>query len=523
MINQAFVSVLSFALAFGAGEDALQTEKPEARITFDSSLDEVTLIGPGELLPNWFAEDYTVSWTGGEPPFKVILASQPCPTGSSDCLSEDAVIYRSRTCAQGPHCDLDVSPYDPEIVKMVATVIDATGSALVSPPKYVRIGTDGRFHVSNYSYVSFDSSGGCFDRRRFGPSTVDPANPDDDLFDPDEAFIRIVNDTDPPRFAWDVIDQGGSDSRVDRFEARAGFSNRLYALEDARSPQMGLLQPLTYGDYDIPDTVPYRDPPMPAPPLPTNERIIAETLLVGGGCSLTFPSVAFSLNPPSGGDPVIAKGPRDSLKDDMPDPGLLRILERSRDVRIGRDEVAVVGCMNDPDEFELALITSLVIFETCVANNACSPIPHTSAEEFIFRIVLDPVFLGLLRGRCGSSETTDAVGAQEATDAPSRGATPDLLIETRSGSGRITLPDPSMLYELRTAHGSVISEMGVVDIAQDETGTRSAIGSPDSELTVIPTNPALPETLVPAGFYVTLSDDSISEATEFALFFSGFE
>lgn len=483
--------------------------------TTGTPFENLTISGPNELLPT-FPGEYLLAWTGGQPPFTAILATQACPTGLNDCVADGATFYGTTEFLSSRQWNLGTSISDARITTMVGTVIDATGAIITSSTKHVRVGTEGRYHVSNYSYVSFSGSG-CFDRRRFSPVTVDPDNPDDDLFDPDAAFIRIVDETNPPTFAWDVINQGGSDSFVATLEVRAGFGNTLYGLEDATVPQTGLVQPLTYGDYDQPGTLPYLDPPIPAPPLPIGERMTAELLSFDGGCAPSRPSMAFSLNPPNEGDPVILQGPAEAIETAEPDPAFAEILARRRQIRLQPAEGAIAACVNE------ALTFRIIAF---IAAGGRSNQVLGLVEEVTFEIVTNTEVRDKLRAHCAATAAPrkDNIG-DDAAQTKTVATTPDFDLEVNSGSGRVTLPDPTTVSEIRTAHASVIVTGGALtlDIAQTKDSRRSTIGSPDTEIVVTPNNPALTETSVPSGFFVTLSDTAVSEPTEFALFADGFE
>jgi len=149
-------------------------------------------------------------------------------------------------------------------------------------------------------------------------------------------------------------------------------------------------------------------------------------------------------------------------------------------------------------------------------------VPDTIAAS-VFLLLTGPENMDRLREFCADKllGETAILGGEPMTARAA--STTDFDLEILSGSSRITLAEPTLRNEIRTAHAAVIVSDATLEIAQSEDGRRSAIGSPDTEIVVTPSNPALPETTVPAGFFVTLSDTSASAPIEFALFADGFE
>jgi len=280
----------------------------------------------------------------------------------------------------------------------------------------------------------------------------------------------------------------------------------------------GLAFPLQYGSIQVDTRV------LPEPPIaPLRSGRVYQIRLTGEPFPCEFssgsPQISFMLNPPAPGDPVLIQGPAEVVETETVDPTQAQVLDRLRRIRLRREESVTIACMNDLFEGAVILELLRVVF----LNIFKSDNDINNFDELVFEIVTTPVVLDALRARCEASITGSAPGAAMSALEASQSMSPTLDLEIVSGSGRLTLADPAAIYEIRAAHGTVTLNEGTIDIAQTEDGRRSAIGSPDTEIVVTPNNPALSEITVTAGFFVTLSDTSVSEPTEFALFADGFE
>jgi len=245
-----------------------------------------------------------------------------------------------------------------------------------------------------------------------------------------------------------------------------------------------------------------------------------QVLTFGGGCGATRWFLGFELNPPEAGEPTFLQAPADDLDVQDPDPAFAETLERRRRIRLQPEQAAIAACVDD--SLGLSIFFNIVVRTlSALEDDPDEDDPDLDLDELVFEIVTDSETRDNLRFFCATArapQTDNMERAQTAT-------TPDFDLELVSGSGRVTLPDATMVSEIRTAHARVIVSGGAatIDIDQTVDAQRSAIGSPDSPLVVTPNNPALPETTVPPGFFVILSDTSISDPTEFAMFADGFE
>jgi len=281
----------------------------------------------------------------------------------------------------------------------------------------------------------------------------------------------------------------------------------------------GLAFPLQYGSIQADTRV------LPEPPIaPLRSGRVYQIRLTGVPFPCEFisdgsgsPLIQFMLNPPAPGDPVILQGPAEAAETAALDPALAQVLDRQRQLRLQRDEGAIAACVNEALTFEIIAF---------IAARGRSNQVFGIVDELVVKIFTDTEVLDKARTLCAADTATqtDNMG-NVAAEIKAAASTPDFDLEVISGSGRVTLPDATTISEIRTAHASVIVTGGAVtiDIAQTDDAEHSAIGSPDTEIVVTPNNPALSEITVPAGFFVTLSDTSVSAPTEFALFADGFE
>jgi len=497
------VSISDFALSVGGDNNPIQ-----------SSISNIVLSGPQALLPT-FRGEYILSWDGGQAPFTAILAEEPCPGG---ICGPGVTIFGQISGTNERQIAFDAFLQEPQIARLVGTIIDADGVAFTSAPLNVRVGTGSRFFIRAYDYVDFNADNGCSELRIFSPQSFDE-------FDPNEAFIRITDETAVgfPVFSWNSISNPSvvaDDSIALAFEVSAGTFNPLFGLADEEGGEAGILSPLAYGDYSRPGTVPF-DPfdllPIPAPSLPIAESLAVNVTTLGGGCPTSRWFLGFALNPPEAGSPALLQGPGDDLAAEDPDPGFAEILDRRRRVRLEREEAAIAACVSEALRFTIIARIAAVLRTNQVFG---------LVDDLIFEIVTDPETRDNLRAKCAAARAPEANEPIDgATQTRTAATTPDFDLEVESGGGVVMLPDATAVSEIRTAHGSVIITGGAVtvEVAQSVDGGRSTIGSRDTGLQITPNNPKLAEITVPAGFFVTLSDTSISDPIEFAMFADGFE
>ena len=403
-----------------------------------------------------------------------------------------------------------------EIVTIRATVTDSQGQS-TSAVRRVRMGTTGSFWID---FVT--------------PARVEPeAN---DMFTCDSE-----NADDPP---W--ITLSGDDRSfplIDVFrDARVSLPEGLIAWDitpDPENPAAEILYiidrinqtdefdalafPLQYGSTQVDARV------LPEPPIaPLQPGRLYQIRLQGVfPCEFSAATsgsalIQFMFNPPAPGDPVIVQAPTTDLQTDKLDAGRLELLTLQRQIRLRREESSAIACMNRLFEDEVTRV-ALIIVDNLAGMGDNADLDVNNLDQMVFKVVTNPVVLDSLRAQCGPAEVEMATKVPTVASILQQATIPTLDLEIVSGSGRLTLVDPTSIYEIRTAHATVIATSGTIDIAQTKDAQRSAIGSPDSSLVVTPNNPALPETTVPPGFFVILSDTSISGPTEFAIFADGFE
>jgi len=467
------------------------------------------------------SHDLGVIWDGGQPPWSWTLEisqlDDPDRVFSQTGLPEtvcDSPADRLR-CRSFP---IPTSFRWPEIATITATVEDAVGN-LVTRTARVRVAGDGTFWfdgrwtvdvVEEEFGIGFD----CFGTNDQDPPLVtltgDPAFPvidvfkDERLSTPHELIVRdesLFSFPEPGKTLYHI--------RNDDFDLNENpFENTLPF-------------PLQYGDLDLlfDSPISLLSDIVPPPALRT-QRFYSIDL--SGYRQCNFPptlDARFMLNPPAPGDPVLIQGLAEVIQTETVDPTLAQVLDRSRRIRLRREESVAISCMNDL--FKGAV--TLELLRVGVLKTFFSDKGINNFDELVFEIVTNPDVLNALRAHCEASTMGSAPGAAMSALEASQSMSPTLDLEIVSGSGRLTLADPAAIYEIRAAHGTVTLNDGTIDVAQTEDGRRSAIGSPDTEIVVTPSNPALPETTVPAGFFVTLSDTSVSAPIEFALFADGFE
>jgi len=479
---------------------------------------------PLETIAPGTSHDLGIIWDGGEPPWSWTLEI-------SQLDDPDQVFFQtglSETVCDNPADRLRCRSFPiptsfrwPEIATITATVEDAAGN-LVTRTVRVRVAGDGTFWFDGRWTVDvveeeFGPGFDCFGFNNQDPPLVtltgDPAFPvidvfkDERLSSPHELIVR-----DEKFFSFPEPAETLYHIRNDDFDINENpFENVLPF-------------PLQYGDLDFlfGSSISLLSDSVPAPALRTH-RMYSIDLRGYRQCNFTPNQDArFMLNPPAPGDPVILQGPVEEAETATLDPARAQVLDRQRQIRLRREESIAIACMNDLFEGEVSALT-LAIAETLAREAENARLNVNNLEELVFGVVTNPVVLDRLRAHCEASATESAQIATISKLGSSQSITPTLDLEIVSGSGRLTLTDPAALYEIRTAHGTVATNQATLEIAQTEDGRRSAIGSPDSQIVVTPNNPGLAETSIPAGFFVILSDTSVSAPIEFALFADGFE
>lgn len=459
---------------------------------------EIRLVWDGGAGPTWA---WTIEVDGIEDD------SLQSVTAASQCDNPDAFI----NCRSAPFL---VQLNFAEIVTVRAAVTDSQGQS-ASAVRRIRMGTTEPYWIDSVTPARVKSAAN-------GMFTCDSNNADDPswitLSGDDRSFPLIDVFRDPrislpdSLITWDITPDPENPAAeilyiIDRINQSDDFD--------------ALAFPLQYGSIQVDTRV------LPEPPIaPLQPARLYQIRLTGEPFPCEFqsgsPQISFMLNSPAPGDPVIVQAPTTDLQTDNLDSRLFELLGQRRQVSLRRDESAAVACMNDLFEDEVSRV-ALVIAELLVRMGENARLKINNLEELVFRVVTNPVVLDTLRARCAAAAPRPASMSVMPVSNALQVMTPTVDVEIVSGSGRLTLVDPASVYEIRTAHGTLIMTGGIIDIAQTEDGQHSAIGSPDTEIMITPANGALPEVTAPAGFFVTLSDTSISEPTEFALFIDGFE
>jgi len=474
---------------------------------------------PLETIAPGTSHDLGIIWDGGEPPWSWTLEI-------SQLDDPDQVFFQtglSETVCDNPADRLRCRSFPiptsfrwPEIATITATVEDAAGN-LVTRTVRVRVAGDGTFWFDGRWTVDvveeeFGPGFDCFGFNNQDPPLVtltgDPAFPvidvfkDERLSSPHELIVR-----DEKFFSFPEPAETLYHIRNDDFDINENpFENVLPF-------------PLRYGDLDLlfDSPISLLSDSIPAPALRTHRMYSID---LRGYQQCNFPptdDARFMLNPPAPGDPVVVRGPVDEV--DVSDPEFLNFLEfiaAGSTFRVDPGQQAIAGCVDK----QLGLQVLSVLTAGAELGKA---FPIETGAASVFLLLTDPDNMDRLKNFCADNLMAPTTFLGDEPPAVQAASTTDFDLEIVSGSSRISLAEPTLLTEVRTAHASVIVSDALLEIAQAEDGRRSAIGSPDSQIVVTPNNPGLAETSIPAGFFVILSDTSVSAPIEFALFADGFE
>ncbi|MDX1571852.1 MAG: hypothetical protein R3200_15330 [Xanthomonadales bacterium] len=231
-----------------------------------------------------------LSWQGGTPPFQVEL----------DYGQNNAPLVLPTT---GPTTQNSVSwswrNFDPGFVTVRATLIDGEDTRVPFEAHYMVFRTEGPYYVHDYPYVEFDGVD-CFSNRSRQESFS--LNPEFDLM---ESFIEIVGESDAggPVINWRNEQAPTPPFFIDAVEVFEHLapppSGPLYYGIRERFSAEGLLPPLAYGDYDIPDTLQLADSLDPAPALASGEEYRIRMTTSDGGCVGSTAEMVLERNPPA--------------------------------------------------------------------------------------------------------------------------------------------------------------------------------------------------------------------------------